>query len=111
LVGGMWYLSVQAITDILPLSLHDALPILILSMAPWAQATIAFAVAALLAALGPEQYAAWGWRALFVAGAALSIGMMLYYRRHVVDRKSTRLNSSHVKSSYAVFCLKKKTRI
>src|SRR5690606_39540550 len=26
-----------------------------------------------------------------------------------LDRKSTRLNSSHVKSSYAVFCLKKKT--
>src|SRR5690606_40123328 len=26
-----------------------------------------------------------------------------------VDRKSTRLNSSHVKTSYAVFCLKKKT--
>src|SRR5690554_6965200 len=29
-----------------------------------------------------------------------------------VDRKSTRLNSSHVRISYAVFCLKKKkTRI
>src|SRR5690606_41668369 len=27
-----------------------------------------------------------------------------------VDRKSTRLNSSHVKISYAVFCLKKKRR-
>src|SRR5690606_40072969 len=27
-----------------------------------------------------------------------------------LDRKSTRLNSSHVKISYAVFCLKKKTR-
>src|SRR5690606_40186225 len=27
------------------------------------------------------------------------------------DRKSTRLNSSHVKISYAVFCLKKKTKI
>src|SRR5699024_12690646 len=27
----------------------------------------------------------------------------------VLDRKSTRLNSSHVSSSYAVFCLKKKT--
>src|SRR5439155_11893827 len=27
------------------------------------------------------------------------------------DRKSTRLNSSHVAISYAVFCLKKKTRI
>src|SRR5690606_39349873 len=28
--------------------------------------------------------------------------------RHDQDRKSTRLNSSHVKISYAVFCLKKK---
>src|SRR5690606_17091889 len=28
--------------------------------------------------------------------------------RHAEDRKSTRLNSSHVKISYAVFCLKKK---
>src|SRR5690606_39619341 len=26
------------------------------------------------------------------------------------DRKSTRLNSSHVKNSYAVFCLKKKSK-
>src|SRR5690625_6708761 len=29
---------------------------------------------------------------------------------HDSDRKSTRLNSSHVAISYAVFCLKKKTR-
>src|SRR3989442_6567013 len=28
--------------------------------------------------------------------------------RHRQDRKSTRLNSSHVRISYAVFCLKKK---
>src|SRR5699024_11495448 len=36
---------------------------------------------------------------------ALGVGQSL-------DRKSTRLNSSHVSSSYAVFCLKKKrTRI
>src|SRR5699024_10059463 len=27
-----------------------------------------------------------------------------------IDRKSTRLNSSHVSISYAVFCLKKKTK-
>src|SRR5690554_7785103 len=27
----------------------------------------------------------------------------------MIDRKSTRLNSSHVRISYAVFCLKKKT--
>src|SRR5690606_41610053 len=31
-----------------------------------------------------------------------------FIRAHVSDRKSTRLNSSHVKFSYAVFCLKKK---
>src|SRR5690606_42057771 len=30
--------------------------------------------------------------------------------KHSVDRKSTRLNSSHVKISYAVFCLKKKKK-
>src|SRR5690606_41719867 len=30
-------------------------------------------------------------------------------REAALDRKSTRLNSSHVKISYAVFCLKKKT--
>src|SRR5256886_7785749 len=29
-------------------------------------------------------------------------------RRHMQDRKSTRLNSSHSQISYAVFCLKKK---
>src|SRR5207249_10847192 len=37
-----------------------------------------------------------------------------FYARRVVathrDRKSTRLNSSHVSISYAVFCLKKKTQ-
>src|SRR5690606_42035266 len=31
-----------------------------------------------------------------------------YPPRRRLDRKSTRLNSSHVKISYAVFCLKKK---
>src|SRR5690606_41297646 len=30
--------------------------------------------------------------------------------RRLRDRKSTRLNSSHVKISYAVFCLKKKKK-
>src|SRR5690606_6691607 len=32
----------------------------------------------------------------------------LYVVEVDLDRKSTRLNSSHVKTSYAVFCLKKK---
>src|SRR5256885_9940112 len=30
--------------------------------------------------------------------------------RKIIDRKSTRLNSSHLVISYAVFCLKKKNR-
>jgi len=34
-----------------------------------------------------------------------------YYELPLVDRKSTRLNSSHGYSSYAVFCLKKKNKI
>src|SRR5699024_7248696 len=35
------------------------------------------------------------------------------YRNYIwdLDRKSTRLNSSHVSISYAVFCLKKKNKI
>src|SRR3712207_8234995 len=31
-----------------------------------------------------------------------------YYTKNQIDRKSTRLNSSHANISYAVFCLKKK---
>src|SRR5437870_13919854 len=34
----------------------------------------------------------------------------LHDREHEGDRKSTRLNSSHVAISYAVFCLKKKNK-
>src|SRR5207249_7108721 len=38
------------------------------------------------------------------------VGAVPVLRQHdVEDRKSTRLNSSHVSISYAVFCLKKKT--
>src|SRR5690625_5404599 len=39
----------------------------------------------------------------------LGVGSFLFkWRANVLDRKSTRLNSSHVAISYAVFCLKKK---
>src|SRR5690606_41471828 len=40
--------------------------------------------------------------------AAEAVAAAPHPRAAVVDRKSTRLNSSHVKISYAVFCLKKK---
>src|SRR5690349_1954395 len=35
---------------------------------------------------------------------------LIHAHRHATDRKSTRLNSSHVEISYAVFCLKKKKK-
>src|SRR5436305_9251179 len=37
-----------------------------------------------------------------------SYQLLDWWRLHAGDRKSTRLNSSHVRISYAVFCLKKK---
>src|SRR5438067_10675567 len=45
---------------------------------------------------------------LVISGAG-HVGASLA-RLAVLDRKSTRLNSSHVSISYAVFCLKKKKR-
>src|SRR5690348_18132557 len=41
------------------------------------------------------------WDGMFFLGSALLA---------ILDRKSTRLNSSHPSISYAVFCLKKKTK-
>src|SRR5690349_2255192 len=43
------------------------------------------------------------------AGVDRAVGVAVI-RPHAIDRKSTRLNSSHVEISYAVFCLKKKTK-
>src|SRR5690554_7124867 len=37
--------------------------------------------------------------------------LVTIYQKIARDRKSTRLNSSHVRISYAVFCLKKKTHV
>src|SRR5699024_12869744 len=44
--------------------------------------------------------------ALEVEVAMAPLGKL--YAKRFLDRKSTRLNSSHVSISYAVFCLKKK---
>src|SRR5690625_7121358 len=41
-------------------------------------------------------------------GKSLFSGVLALYTMYLKDRKSTRLNSSHVAISYAVFCLKKK---
>src|SRR5690606_39625253 len=47
----------------------------------------------------------------FTGGTQETAGDLFLNERPVdnVDRKSTRLNSSHAKIPYAVFCLKKKT--
>src|SRR5690606_41036054 len=51
------------------------------------------------------------------ASIKYNISILEYFQFHFYklspkerDRKSTRLNSSHVKISYAVFCLKKKKK-
>src|SRR5699024_12368741 len=56
----------------------------------------------------------------FAVGRYAVLAQKTHYRRHDkakrqphrnrIDRKSTRLNSSHVSNSYAVFCLKKKKK-
>src|SRR5690625_5906074 len=51
----------------------------------------------LLAMVPPLQFTYWQWLSLTLAAPVVVWG----------DRKSTRLNSSHVAISYAVFCLKK----
>src|SRR5436190_17822199 len=72
-------------TMIYTLSLHDALPILDVAVWPDFSAMIINALAQPAVALIP--------------------GLTAAMKQ---DRKSTRLNSSHTVSSYAVFCLKKK---
>src|SRR3712207_8400870 len=39
-----------------------------------------------------------------------TVGLGIYKQWKFLDRKSTRLNSSHANISYAVFCLKKKKK-
>src|SRR5207302_8132880 len=47
-------------------------------------------------------------RLRYLLGNCVRLVSGTLYRIASIDRKSTRLNSSHVKISYAVFCLKKK---
>src|SRR6266496_6655224 len=72
-----FFFNDTATTEIYTLSLHDALPILELSVTTTTE-------------------------------RARSISARFVWAS--TDRKSTRLNSSHVEISYAVFCLKKKKK-
>src|SRR5687768_17773403 len=45
-----------------------------------------------------------------IPAAVISMAILKFYADSTIDRKSTRLNSSHGYISYAVFCLKKKKK-
>src|SRR3712207_8922305 len=82
-----FFFNDTATTEIYTLSLHDALPIFerfLLLVLPSAR------------------------RRGFAPLLRRALLLLLGTHQVIVDRKSTRLNSSHANISYAVFCLKKK---
>src|SRR3712207_7799934 len=97
-ISFFFFFNDTATTEIYTLSLHDALPI-------WIQTIHAFAQS-LLAAFPAEAGLTPGFRPLEEREQKLLARSTL--ADLLVDRKSTRLNSSHANISYAVFCLKKK---
>src|SRR5690349_23702796 len=91
------------------LSLHDALPIFPGLQWTWATAlqyvvavcvcnSVFYSLSLVLSTCLDEVFRVW-------TGMIIVFGGGFYSQR---DRKSTRLNSSHVEISYAVFCLNKK---
>src|SRR5256885_10512606 len=89
-----FFFNDTATTEIYTLSLHDALPI-----SRWGAAA---------AARSQPLRQLREWRAGRGARARARRGRGAHRRPGRRDRKSTRLNSSHLVISYAVFCLKKK---
>src|SRR5437870_13637260 len=59
--------------------------------------------------VGLSQQIAYSSLLAFFPAMAFLVGALGIF--HLLDRKSTRLNSSHVAISYAVFCLKKKKQL
>src|SRR5690606_40709916 len=99
-----------AITVFYTLSLHDALPILLLPSRIRFPVSGSISTFELAGTCLIQQ-------TIFISIINLSqihkTYLVIYFflhanQNHDLDRKSTRLNSSHVKISYAVFCLKKK---
>src|SRR5690606_41705916 len=104
------FLTGPASTEFYPLSLHDALPI--------------FTRRRLRPLLATGRQQQQGRQQRHTPNVPTFAPLVCFFPQHVKtplffsfftrhraprqDRKSTRLNSSHVKISYAVFCLKKK---
>src|SRR3989440_7609731 len=106
-----FFFNDTATTEIYTLSLHDALPI-------WNLATAYYNLGQRSRAF-EELHRAIEYEPNYVPGY---LTMAAWYAEHgdtaesqryealALDRKSTRLNSSHDQISYAVFCLKKKKK-
>src|SRR5690242_21191839 len=92
----LFFFNDTATTEIYTLSLHDALPICIYPAVDPLDSTSRILDAQYI---GQEHY-----------DVAQRTKQILQRYKELQDRKSTRLNSSHMSISYAVFCLKKKTK-
>src|SRR5256885_5704436 len=86
-----FFFNDTATTEIYTLSLHDALPISAIAARAFLSQRMAIGAQYLLDDVG---------HGLVLEDANVA----------PADRKSTRLNSSHLVISYAVFCLKKKSK-
>src|SRR5690348_18395391 len=91
--SAIFFFNAPPPTEIYTLSLHDALPIYV-RLVPHLEVPAGY----LVDAVTRDQVAGEG------GDHRVPLGVVL-------DRKSTRLNSSHPSISYAVFCLKKKKRL
>src|SRR2546430_11775624 len=89
-----FFFNDTATTEIYPLSLHDALPILLDELLGDEEAHVSFPSSSARRAAPRSRRSRWAARPRAPPARP--------------DRKSTRLNSSHSQISYAVSCLKKK---
>src|SRR5260221_10777329 len=96
-----FFFNDTATTEIYTLSLHDALPICATLTSPEYCSRLMLLLAQARGQVGVE------------ITEEEMVGDVEAIRRAIgqIDRKSTRLNSSHTVISYAVFCLKKKKEI
>src|SRR5689334_24083738 len=103
-----FFFNDTATTEIYTLSLHDALPI-----SRWVDGRqhLQERLSTALEVANDPNGNSWGQLVLSDAADHVKEFDPRKLVQFHLDRKSTRLNSSHSSISYAVFCLKKKTKI
>src|SRR3712207_9202854 len=107
-----FFFNDTATTEIYTLSLHDALPIYRLVEILHLDAVDASADLAHLACFELARAVCLMPVPVLVGiGHEVDRGLLDEVAHRSLDRKSTRLNSSHANISYAVFCLKKKNEL